>query len=56
MADSEEEKQVAPSGLLDNESDEEDEEPRMSQEDLDKGLLQAVKDNNLEKVTEFLGL
>jgi len=48
--------QATPAGLLAEGSSEEEEEVKMSQEDLDKGLLQAVKEDDIEKVVEFLGL
>ena len=57
MADSDDDKvEATPAGLLAEGSSEEEQETKMSQEDLDKGLMQAVKDDDLEKVTEFLSL
>ena len=58
MADDSDEDQVqaTPAALLAEGSSEEEEEVKMSQEDLDKGLLQAVKEDDIEKVVEFLGL
>lgn len=58
MADEDSDNQVdaTPNALLAEGSSDEEEEVKMSQEDLDKGLLQAVKEDNIEKCTEFLAM
>jgi ankyrin repeat protein len=53
--ESDQEVQATPAGLLAGGSSEEEEEnTKMSQDDMDKGLLQAVKEDDFEKVYFFL--